>query len=490
MSPQPPPSAANESADLFDFPLLRDYVSFALKAPRRHKLLAAVVFLTVLGSAIGSLWALPRTYHTEVKILAQRNTVISALSNPRRQIPGEADAPTRAASETVLRRDNLVALIKQTNLMDHWDANRAPVQRLRDALAALVKGPPDEEDRLDALVGLLEKKLTVGTGEGTVTIGIDWQDAQMAFRLVEAAQRNFLEARHATEISNIAEAISILEGHATSVQENIETTVEDIRNAREATKKPSARPVVPQSPAARLAEQELAQVKSMLAAKRRALADLEEFRRRRMTDLELQLTEQQRTYAEAHPLIVSTRNSIAALEADSPQMAALRREERELREEYTRRAGRDPDAAPVSIPAALATAAHRPTPAADSTETELRRAPAMLNAEETEEYAQSRLRIATNKYEDLLNRIDAARIELDTARAAFKYRYSVVTPAQVPKKAVTPKPVNLVIMGLVGGLFLALFCSVAVDLRSRRILERWQLERTLGLPVLGELKQW
>ncbi|HET9450623.1 MAG TPA: chain-length determining protein, partial [Aggregicoccus sp.] len=217
--PLPPPQA--ESADLFDYALLRDYVGFALRAPGRHKVLSTFVFLAVLLTAVGALWALPRRYHTEVKILAQRNQVIASLGNPRRSMPGDADAPTRAASETVMRRDNLIALIQQTRLMEHWEANRAPVQKLRDSVFRLLQGPMDEEDRLDALVGLLGRRLTVHTGDGTVTIAIDWQDAQMAYRLVGAAQQNFLEARHALEISTIAEAISILEGHASSVQESI-----------------------------------------------------------------------------------------------------------------------------------------------------------------------------------------------------------------------------------------------------------------------------
>ena len=237
-TPAPVPT---ESADLFDYQLIRDYVGFALRAPGRHKLLSAFVFLCVLGAAVAALWAMPRTYHTEVKILAQRNQVISALGNPRRSMPGDADAPTRAASETVMRRDNLVALIRQTNLLEHWETHRAPIQRLRDSVQQMVGGPLDEEDKLDALVGLLGKKLSVQTGEGTVTIAIDWQDAQMAYRLVEAAQQNFLEARHAMEISTIAEAISILEGHASSVQESIENTLEDMQRSREARRVYSSR---------------------------------------------------------------------------------------------------------------------------------------------------------------------------------------------------------------------------------------------------------
>ncbi|MBF5042597.1 chain-length determining protein [Aggregicoccus sp. 17bor-14] len=485
MMPSTPPSAAaSESADLFDYQILRDYVGFALRAPGRHKLLATAVFLAVLGTAVAALWAMPKTFHTEVRILAQRNQVIAALGNPRRSMPGDADAPTRAASETVMRRDNLVALIRQTNLLEHWRTHRAPIQRLRDSVSQMVRGPMDEEDQLDALVGLLGKKLSVQTGEGTVTIAIDWQDAQMAYRLIGAAQQNFLEARHASEISTIAEAISILEGHASSVQESIENTMEDMQRSREARKPVAARARAPEGSAARTAEQDLAQLKVMLAAKRRALSDLEDFRRRRLAELESQLLEQRRTYADAHPLIVSTRESIEALNTDSPQMSALRREERELREEYTRRAGRDPDAL---VPASSAV----PTgPTVAGPEGELQRAPATLSAKDTEEYSQSRLRIATNKYEELLDRIDAARIELDTARAAFKYRYSVIDPAQVPKKALKPNPIVMVLGGIVGGLALALFCCIAADLRSRRLLERWQLERSLGLPVLGELRRW
>ena len=38
------------------------------------------------------------------------------------------------------------------------------------------------------------------------------------------------------------------------------------------------------------------------------------------------------------------------------------------------------------------------------------------------------------KYDTLLDRMNSARIELDTARAAFKYRYSIVRPPQLPKR--------------------------------------------------------
>jgi ammonia channel protein AmtB len=45
----------------------------------------------------------------------------------------------------------------------------------------------------------------------------------------------------------------------------------------------------------------------------------------------------------------------------------------------------------------------------------------------------------------------------------------------------------LIAMGLLGGFFLAVFASVAADLWSGVILERWQVEADLGLPVLAQL---
>ena len=42
--------------------------------------------------------------------------------------------------------------------------------------------------------------------------------------------------------------------------------------------------------------------------------------------------------------------------------------------------------------------------------------------------------------------------------------------------------------GLVGGIAMAIFATTAVDIRGGRVLERWQVERGLKLPVLAEFK--
>ncbi len=87
----------------------------------------------------------------------------------------------------------------------------------------------------------------------------------------------------------------------------------------------------------------------------------------------------------------------------------------------------------------------------------------------------------------LLDRIDSARIELDTARAAFKYRYAVLRPPILPSAPAKPKLPLLAIGALLAAAGLSVIAAVLADLRSGRLLETWQVERLLGLPVLGEM---
>ena len=102
--------------------------------------------------------------------------------------------------------------------------------------------------------------------------------------------------------------------------------------------------------------------------------------------------------------------------------------------------------------------------------------------------ARSQLAMATSRYHDILMRIDAARIELDTARAAFKYRYTVVSPAQTPRHPVSPNVPLIVIAGLLASFLFAFISAALLDLRRGRIIEAWQVQKKLKVPLLGRLK--
>ncbi|HZZ84811.1 MAG TPA: hypothetical protein VFE30_09765 [Anaeromyxobacteraceae bacterium] len=473
------------SPDLFDWVLLRHRLVFFLDAPRRHRWLTAAALLGALATSLAAIAVLPRSYHAEARILASRNLVMPALGNPGRNIPGDADAPTRGAAETILSHENLLTLIGQTNLLEHWRLSRAPALRLKDGLTSRFRRPPTEEEERDALVYVLEKRLKVTTtgekGE-TLNIEIDWPDAGTAYRVISTAQQNFLETRHALEVSTIAEAISILEGHATSARARVDSALDEFRRAREAARRPAATRPPPRLPVLQPAreDRELANLRLMLVAKRRAIADLEAFRDRRVAEVQARLAEQKAIYTAAHPQVVATRESLDALGRDSPQLAELRREERELLAEYTSRGGKALEADHVE-PARGAPASVMQLPDV------LRIQDAATEDSAEAQFWRTQLEVAMRKYEELAARIEAARIELDTARAAFKYRYSVIRPAEVPRHPSRPKVPLILLGGVLGGLALAFGASSLLDLRRGLLLYPWQVERQLGIPLLGEL---
>lgn len=488
--------------DLFDYRLIRDMIGFVFRGVRRHRVRSALTFIAVLGIGVGAAMLVPRTWHAEARLLANENEIIRSLGNPRSSLRSED--PTRAARELIFAHDNLVSLIKQTNLLESWDQNRPPIVKLKDRVMRVISGPMTEEERIDSMVGTLERKLRVETDAQTVTIAIDWQDAQTAYVLVETAQQNFLETRHVTEMTAISEALAILEGHSSSVQKAVDDALHELERVREERRKGSPGPiqppitetgsvVLPPSPAPApvaspnappaATEQELAQLKFLLNSKKRALADLEDFRSRRLAELNAQLQEARIQYAEQHPVIIDMQQRIAQLKLDSPQTTQVKGDIESLLAEYHRKGGRDSDSL---VEPSRSTP--RTIPIRRTQVTQMALTSSELADDPLVEHARNNLRVAAAKYEELMMRIDGARIEQDTARAAFKYRYSVVRPASVPRKPLSPNAAVLLGGAIALALFLALVTGALFDVRSGTLVEPWQVTRTVGLPVLSQVK--
>jgi hypothetical protein len=246
---------------------------------------------------------------------------------------------------------------------------------------------------------------------------------------------------------------------------------------------------------AELNDPELRQMKAAVAAKRQELAGLEEARQKQLTELHGRLSQLTTVYTSTHPSVMNVQQSIASLTGESPQMAALKAQADRLEAEYLKRQtaaeeriqdeelkaeaanqASNQAAASSQEPAPRPRAVHTPPPApveqADATGGET-------------DFSSIRLRLELNQLESVLERTDGARIELAVSQAAFKYRYTVIRPAQVPKEPVRPKVSTIILAGMVASLMLACAAALARDLLGNRILERWQVERQLGLPVLG-----
>jgi uncharacterized protein involved in exopolysaccharide biosynthesis len=444
-----------------------------LRAPFRHRALALACFSGVFVLSVIALLVLPFRYEVGATLLAQRAPIMSSLSNPG--MNRDWDLPTRAAREVVLRRDNLVSLAQQTNFAQRYLETRAPAVRAWHAVRRLLGSRPlVGDDLVDALVDSLEDRLHVGVNpqQGTVNISFQWSDPDLTYQMVVAAVQSFLEARHASETTAIAETIAVLQSHEQRLRNEITATTRSLEEQERALRGRTGVPRVALRPAAR--SDDVAALENQLAARRLALADLEEFRRRRVAELQAQLAQQLTTYAPQHPAVIATRQSIETSSGTSPQLATMRAEVAQLEAEVRRRGGR------VDATRSDALALE-----AQIAESRIR----LAGGDPRLEVERSQLDLLLRQHSNLLERIDAARVEMDTAQAAFKYRYIVTSPPQMPAGPIKPKPLFIIVGGVLGGIAFLLFACAFVDVWEGRAIEPWQLERALGVDVIGDLRR-
>ncbi len=178
--------------------------------------------------------------------------------------------------------------------------------------------------------------------------------------------------------------------------------------------------------------------------KRRAVTGARGIRRKRIAELQGELESRRRPYTEVHPAIVDLKSAIQAASKESPPASKLRGDLRELEGEFSTLGGAakaaDPDAVPTprigSGGTWSSTGAARHKLSGDVIRIE------QGSAEERDpeiEYARSKLKSSITAYQALEDKIQRARIDLDTAEAAFKYRYTVVAPPEVPRGLDVPE---------------------------------------------------
>ena len=435
-----------------------DWLVLIVRATWRRRWLSLAVFAILMGSVTAYYVRAPRMYRSEAVIRAQRQQALPSLVRQ-----GAADeAPTRSADELIHSRENLLGLLRSAGLLD---AAPEPPGRLERFLRAVgIEGSTQEGEPHEPLVRLLDRSLDVTTGEGTVRLTLEWGNAQDAYRLVGAAAQSFLEARYLQDVTTIDDAIALLKDRLGPLREQLAEAIDDAQRRGAAMAVLLAPPVAAPSPAAQ-ANDALRRLEAAIDAKARAIRDIEDFRRRRLLELQAQIEERRGQFADAHPTMVGLRAEVAGLQQESHQVEVLREEERKLRDEYATR---------------YAVA----TPAAGQGASLGTRVASSAAVEQSE-----RVRDARFQYQQMLAKVSAAQTDLDNARAAFKYRYSVSWPATVPTAPVSPKPVKVFGLGLALSLLLAVLATAAPDVVRRRVVERWQVERVLGLDVLATIRR-
>jgi uncharacterized protein involved in exopolysaccharide biosynthesis len=444
---------------------------FVLRAPRRHRRLAAGVFIVGVALTLAAVVVVPRTYTVDTTILFQRNVVIPLLGNPRRAVPPDWDVSNRGASEYILRPDNLRAVIQETGLEVRWEVGRSPILKLKDALTRRAFGPMSEEDMRHMLVKTLEKKLSVQADDATIKLSLSWHHPETAYQLVSCLEQRFLKDRSAAATSPITDTIGILVDEEARQREALSAALAEAQRLRlgEAA---SVRGSSPQEGGAPNEVPDRIEVEKELAARRRALQG-DEARLRRLTELRAQLAELRITYAPLHPLVLAMQERIRQAQKVPPGLAPIKQEE---------------DARPSGLKG-FATQEPAGREAPSELLDVLRKAGAPEAERDDPELAaaKTKLNLAVQKREELRDRIESARLELQTAEAAFKYRYAIVRPPELPERPTKPNALLLLAIGLAASIVLAVAAAFFKDLASDRFIEPWQVRKRLPIPLLGEL---
>jgi uncharacterized protein involved in exopolysaccharide biosynthesis len=501
-SPAPRGPAPDEPGQIINFRAIYNWLRFGLNAGvRRKKVLFGVTAVTVTLAFL-VLQFVPRKYEIQCRVLTKRSQVLSTRMDGQ-----DAPDPTRSAGETILATENLVSLVEQTDLVHQWQKRRTGAQKLKDRITGLWSTPPTDAELKKSLADYLKTKMQVWSSEGTITMTLYWPDGEMGYRLMDAAQRSFLETRHVQEVSTFGEQVSILEGHSAGLAQAVDVAVQKLQALREKKKQERLGPAqkdgkpelatrpkpaeaataamtaaFPQEMAVASKERErrLAELPALIEARQQLVDDLDGERRRRIVELETKLEKERGVLTDAHPEVVDLREAISVAATPSPQAAQVRQEIKDLKAEQTRLLGGAANGAGKGgsdyrprRPSALALGA------------------ALSREEESSpevEFAREELNFAIEKYQDNQDAIRRTRIELDTSAAAFKYRYTVVTPPERPRGPISPKAPLILIGALIAGLGIGLLAAFGLELREGLLRQAWQVEHLLDIPVLGEVE--
>jgi uncharacterized protein involved in exopolysaccharide biosynthesis len=231
------------------------------------------------------------------------------------------------------------------------------------------------------------------------------------------------------------------------------------------------------------------EVTKALEEKRMQIRALEEARQHTIATLRQELVQAQLTLTPLHPSVVALQQQLDAVSQTPPELAQLRAEERSLMAQLV-----PLRVAPIASSAPTPGFATRPftpfgAPAADAGAGAELDSVAMFNPDRDGplRLEETKLGAAIREYEDAMGRIDSARVELEITRAAYKYKYTVVTPAELPKSPKKATARTVAMGSVIGGILLALLLAAGIDLAKGSILESWQVRRRLKLQVLGEL---
>lgn len=458
---------------------VKERIAEAARSAKRRKGLSFIVVmlcgaLTVLGAIF-----VPRNYEVEARLLVQRTQVITGAQTLQLS-PEEMRNVAKEYEEQVMAKDNIIAIVRQKDLVSRWDEMRQPHRRLIDKInRKLGKEPPTDDQKYEALVANVQRRLKVWVDATTVTIRLEWAEPEAARDMVDAAVQNFLDARFQSEVGVIPERIKILEAGVTQAHKDLEASAAElVRQQKLANPKERVNVVIPNLPQGvrDVGREEPADpaLKARLEGVRQQIAVLQEAKLRHEAELNQELLQKRQTLAEGHPEVIALKQTLEASRADPPQLARLKVEERELMNDIAAK-----QRAAAEARASESKPAVRPVTPAPVIEAQV------AGTTKSVQDAQVQFDTVTRKYSELVTQLDAARSGLQLEEAAFKNRYKVVHPAEVPTGPKRPVGLIAIAIGILSTIAAVLAVASLADRFSGIFFEPRDVRDRLGLPVFA-----
>lgn len=193
----------------------------------RHRAAAAVSATITAVVGVALVWATPQTWRVEADLHVSEPVSIHRLANPFVAIPSQKEELAKMP-ELLHSRGNLVAMVKRADLIDHWSSSRPVPMRLVDWARRTLRGPPQESDLLDALVDLVDKRLSVSVNRSHLEIAVQWPSAEGALLLTQAALSIAQQQRETSTIRSIEESAVDLSERLAGKRVEIKSRVERI----------------------------------------------------------------------------------------------------------------------------------------------------------------------------------------------------------------------------------------------------------------------
>jgi hypothetical protein len=456
----------------------------AARSAKRRKGLSFVVMmicgaLTVLGAIFA-----PRSYEVESRVLVQRTANLTG-AQAQYVSPEEMRNLAREYEEQVMARDNILAIVKQKNLVSRWDDMRQPHRRLIDKInRKLGKAAPSDDEKYDALVTNIEHRMKVWVDATTVTVRLEWSEPLAARDIVDAAVKNFLDARFQSEVGVIPARLKIQEGFVAQAHKDLESAATELvrlQKANDPTKKVNL--VIPQLPQGVNERPAPIDADPALKAKldnvRAQIQQAQQAKQQRLAELNQQLIEKQQTLAPGHPEVIGLKQTIAATEASqSPGVAGLKQQETEILNEMAaqQKAAQAKANEPRPAPRAIAVPALAPAPPPEVI---------AASAPKSVQDAQVRFDTVTATYQTLVKQLQELQVQMQEQEAQYKNRYKITHPAEAPAGPKRPVALIAIAIGILATIAAVLMVAALADRFSGIFFEPRDVRDRLGLPVFA-----